>query len=103
MIPNRGSADLHGALMLALESARMRLSVAIAEETKSMPRGCRLSYLDTADQIRKLAKRIRCADFKSPWDSRPWIKALDKLDGIPIQGRALRLYEILRDIAAELE
>ncbi len=89
--------------MLALESARMRLSVAVAEATKSMPRDRRLSYLDTADQIRKLTKRIRCADFKSAWDAHPWIRALDKLDGVPVQSRALRLYEILRDIAGELE
>jgi hypothetical protein len=34
--------------MLALESARMRLSVAIAEETKSMPRDRWMRYLDTA-------------------------------------------------------
>ncbi|MDM7994677.1 MAG: hypothetical protein QUT30_03215 [Acidobacteriota bacterium] len=103
MIRNPFSADSHRALMLALESARMRLSVAIAEETKSMPRDRWMRYLDTADQIRTLVKKIRAADFKSAPDSRSWIRALDNLENLPIQSRALRLHEILRDIVMKLE
>lgn len=89
--------------MLALESARMRLAVAIAEETKSMPRDRWMCYLDTADQIRTLTKRIRDADLKAAPDARSWIRALDKLDALPVQSRALRLQEILRDIVMRLE
>ena len=103
MIQNRFSADSHRALMRAMESARMRLSVAVAEETKSMPRDRWLCYLDIADQIRTLAKRIRDADCRSAPDWRPWIKALEKLDGVPVQNRASRLHEILHDIVMGLE
>ncbi len=103
MIQNLFSADSHRALLRALESARMRLSVALAEETKSIPRDRWLRYLDTADRIRALAKKIRDADFKSVPDSRSWIRALDNLEGLPIQSRALRLYEIFQDIVMKLE
>ena len=89
--------------MLALESARMRLSVAIAEEMKSMSRDRWLYYLDIAEQVRALIKKIRIADCRSVPDSHPWIKAIEKLDSLPVLSRVSRLHEILRDIEMELE
>jgi len=103
VIQNRFSAKVHRELVLALESARMRLSVAIAVETKSTPRDRWRYYLDTTDQISRFIRRFRKTDFESAPDSQDWIKALDRLDRLPIQVRALRLCQVLRDIMAELE
>ena len=103
MIQNQISAKVHRELVLALESARMRLSVAIATETKSTPRDRWLHYLDTTNQLSRFIRRLRNADSESLPDSQGWTRALDTLDRLPIQGRALRLCQILRDIMKELE
>lgn len=99
MIQNATSESHRRILMHALERARMRLAVAIASETKSMPRSRWLCYLDTADQIRRLIKRIRGEDFESPQDCHRWVKSLERLEFQPIAYQASRLCEILREIA----
>jgi hypothetical protein len=100
---NRFPAKIHGELVFALESARMRLSVAIAVETKSTPQDQRRYYLDTTDQIRGFIRRLRRVDYDSPPDAQGWVQALDRLDRLPVQARALRLCQVLRDIMTELE
>jgi hypothetical protein len=81
----------------------MRLSVAIASETKSTPRDGWRSYLETADQISRSIRKLRHADFDSLPDSHGWIRTLDTLDYLPVHSRALRLCQILRDILTQLE
>jgi hypothetical protein len=103
LIQNRVSAKIQKELVLALESARMRLSVAIATESKSTPRECWRYYLDTADQICRFIKKLRKADFDSKPVSPGWICALDILKHLPAQNKALRLCQILREIVAKIE
>jgi hypothetical protein len=103
VIPNRISAKVHRELVIAFESARMRLSVAIASETKSTPRDRWRYYLDTTDQVRRFIRKLRKADLEKLPGSQGWVKALEKLGRLPIQSQALRLCQILRDIMMELE
>jgi hypothetical protein len=103
VIQNRFLAKVHRDLVLALESARMRLSIAIAVETKSTPQDRRRYYLDTNDQVSRFIRKLRKADVESPPDSQGWIRALDSLGRLPIQIRALPLCQVLRDIMTELE
>ena len=46
-------------LLHALETARSRLAIAIAEESKSTPWDLRRHYLDTADYMRRFALSLR--------------------------------------------
>jgi hypothetical protein len=103
VIPNRISEKLHSELLLALESARMRLSVAIAAESKSTPRDRWRYYLDTADRIGRFIRKLRHTDCGLLRDSQAWFQTLATLDRLPIQIRATRLCQILQDILAELE
>ena len=103
MIQNRFSAKIHRDLVLALESARMRLSIAIAVETKSTAQDRRRYYLDTTDQVSRFIRKLRKADFESSPNAQGWMNALDRLGCLPIQIRALRLCQVLRDIMTELE
>jgi hypothetical protein len=103
LIQKRVSAKIQKELVFALESARMRLSVAIATESKSTPRECWRYYLDTTDQICRLIKKLRNADFDSKPVSQGWVRALDILKHLPAQNKALRLCQILSEIVAKLE
>lgn len=91
------------ALLFALESARTQLSVAIALETKTTPRDRRQYYLETADQMRVFAKKLRTAHAESLPGGQQWVKAIDILGNLPPHGRALSLCQILRDVAIQLE
>ena len=103
MIQNPVSAKSHRELLHALESARMRLSVAIAAETKSTPRERWLHYLDAFDQIRRFVRKLRNANSGSLPNLQGWIRALDTLEHLPVQNRVPRLCQILQDITAALE
>ncbi len=103
MIHNRFPAKIHGELVLALESARVRLSIAIAVETKSTTPDRWNYYLDTTAQVGRFVRKLRKADADSRPNVQEWIRALERLSGLPHQVRASRLCQILRDILAELE
>ncbi len=103
LIRDRIPEDLQKELVLALESARMRLSVAIAMETKSTPGDRRIYYLETAEQMSRFIKRLRNAELDLMAASQGWIRALDTLNRLPDQSRAMRLCQILRDIVMGLE
>jgi hypothetical protein len=103
LIPNRVQTEIQKELVLALESARMRLSIAIAMESKSTPRDRWRYYLDTADQMSRFVKKLRNADLGSRPLSHGWIRALDILKHLPIQNKAPGLCQILRDIVMKLE
>ena len=96
------SEKFHKELVVALESARMRLSVALAMETKSTPRDRRQSYLETADQMSRFIRKLRTAAIDSMPVPQGWICALDMLKNLPDPGKASRLSQILGDIVMKL-
>ena len=100
---NKISAKFQKKLVLALESARTRFSIAIATESKSTPRDRWKYYLDTTDQISRSIKKLRNADVDSMPVAPCWIRALDMLEQLPMHDKALRLSQILRDIVMKLE
>ncbi len=102
MIQNRTSTEIQLELLLAIESARNRLAVAIASETKSTPPDRRQYYLETADRMRRISRKLRKDGAGIPQDRQPWIRALEALNRLPAQSKALPLCRILRDIAKRL-
>ena len=103
MIHNRTSTKLHRELLIALESARTRLAVAIASETKSTPPDQLQYYFDTADQARRFNKKLRRQSIDRAQEQQAWSHALENLRRIPAQGNASGLCQMLRDIVARLE
>jgi hypothetical protein len=103
VIQEQAAEKIHGELLFALESARMRLSVAIAMEAKSTPRDRWQYYLETTDRMGRFIKKLRKTDFELQRDPRGWVRALETLCNLPIQGRASRLCEALREIVMELD
>lgn len=103
MIGNYASARVQRELLFALESARTRLAIAIAAETKSTPLRQWHYYLETADRMSRLTRKLRKAGYDWPSGHSGWIRALNSLKQLPVQDKAQRLCEILGDIVAELE
>jgi hypothetical protein len=103
VVQNRISANTHRELVLALQSAKTRLSIAIAVETKCIPRDRWLYCLDVADQIRRLIKKVRGADFLLLPNAHVWILSLKRLECLSVQGQAMHLSEIVRDIVTAIE
>jgi hypothetical protein len=103
VVPNYASAKIHRELLFALESARTRLAVAIATETKSTPVDQWRYYLDMANRISCLTKKLRAAGHD--WTPRlnDWIRALNALRQISVHDTARPLCRVLEDIVAELE
>jgi hypothetical protein len=103
VIHNRNSTKLHRELLMALESARTRLAVAIASETKSTPPDRLQYYFDTADQARRFNKKLRRLNINSVKTHQDWSHALENLRRIPAQGNASGLCRMLLDIVDRLE
>jgi hypothetical protein len=103
VIPNCASTKIHSELLFALESARTRLAIAIATETKSTSVDQWHYYLDTANRICRLTKRLRAAG--NDWTPRlnDWSRALNALKQISVHDKARLLCRVLEDIVAELE
>jgi hypothetical protein len=103
VIPNCTSTKIHSELLFALESARTRLAIAIATETKTTPVDQWHYYLDTANRICRLTKRLRAAE--TDWAPRlnDWSRALNALREISVYDKARPLCRVLEDIVAELE
>jgi hypothetical protein len=102
VIHNRAFTKIHRELVLALESARMRLAVAIASETKSTPPDRRRYYLDTSDRIRRFIKSLRKGDPDVLQQRQAWVQALDALNRLPVHSKALLLCQVLREIVTTL-
>lgn len=98
-----GTSAIRKELLFALESARTRLAIAIAEETKLTPRDRWQFYLDTTDHVRRFIGKLRKWDADEPPQYEEWAYALVALRQLPIQGSALRLCEALLSIVNELE
>jgi hypothetical protein len=90
-------------LLIALESARTRLAVAIASERKSTLPDRLQYYMETAEQTRQFMKKLRRANFSIVQEKQEWLYALENLRQLPVQDRAVGLCRILRDIITYLE
>jgi hypothetical protein len=90
-------------LLLALETARSRLAIAIAEESKSTPWHLRRQYLDTADHTRRFVVRLRNRENHDGFCMKNWISALEALREIPVKDGARPLCSRLRSIVSALE
>jgi hypothetical protein len=103
MIRNSPSAKIHSELLFALESARTRLAVAIAAETKSTSMEQWQYYLDTADRICRLARKLRTIGFAGSYRMNAGIRAVHALRQISNYEKALPICRTLEAIAVELE
>jgi hypothetical protein len=90
-------------LLHALETARSRLAIAIAEESKSTPWNLRRHYLDTADHMRRFVLRLRNGESREGFCTQNWRSALEALREIPSRYSARPLCRRLRSIIAALE
>jgi hypothetical protein len=90
-------------LLRALETARSRFAIAIAEESKSTPWDLRRQYLDTADHMRRFVTRLRNRENREGFCMKNWISALEALREIPVKDSACLLCRRLRSIVAALE
>jgi hypothetical protein len=78
--PGRGGGRRHyHELLYALESARSRLAVAIAAESKATPRERWRHYLETEDRMRRCVREIRGHLARSNGRQNGWIQALSLL------------------------
>ncbi len=103
VIRNRASTKIHRELLFALESARMRLAVAIAVERKSTPPDRWQYYLATSDRMCRFIRKLRTRNFDVLSPPQDWIRALETLRRLPVQDGAVRLSQILGDIVSMLE
>jgi hypothetical protein len=103
VVRNRVSTKLHWELLIAFESARTRLAVAIASERKSTPPDRLRYYMETAEQTRRFMKKLRMANSDIAQERQEWLHALENLRQLPVQDRAVGLCQILRDIITRLE
>lgn len=75
----KGPPSMYQDLVRALESARTRLAVAIAAETKATPLKRWNYYLETADQMRECLRQLRTLPRSAIRIRADWIEALDTL------------------------
>jgi hypothetical protein len=95
--------DIQDELLRALESARSRLAIAIAVETKSTPRDRRQYYLETAEYMRRFVGRLRREGESVRQGVGGWEYALEALKRIPLKDAAFPLCRRLRNIVMRLE
>ena len=90
-------------LMMALETARGRLAIAIAEESKSTPWNLRRYYLETCDCVRQIILRLHSGKDHEEYQPKDWALALETLSRISLKDSADPLCKSLRSIVAALE
>lgn len=90
-------------LLRALETARSRLAIAIAEESRSTPWDLRRHYLETADRMRRFVAKISDGQTHEGFLMQDWISALEALRRIPLKDRARPLCRRLHSIVTALE
>jgi hypothetical protein len=94
--------SLQKELLLALERARTRLAIAIASEKKSTLPGRWQYYLDTADRMRRLIRKLRGTDLRS-FRRDECASALQAMRNIPAQDGALHLCETIGRVLSAME
>jgi hypothetical protein len=91
-------------LLFAMETARSRLAVAIAEESKSTPVDRRRHYMDTADRIQLHIRKLRDErDGDETLCPQDWIPALEELRKISLKDGAQNLCECICRIMTVFE
>jgi|WetSurMetagenome_2_1015567.scaffolds.fasta_scaffold694001_2 hypothetical protein len=97
------SVRIRRELLFALESARTRLAIAIAAETKStLPKQLH-QYLETADRMCRLIRSLRKAGYDRTPGQINWLRALNSLKQLPVHDKAQLLCDALGNIAEDLE
>lgn len=89
-------------LLNVLETARGRLAIAIAGESKSTPAIRRKQYLETADYMLRYIRTLRDDEGRIRVAGDHWIPALESLQSIPEGMGAQFLCDRLRIIVAGL-
>ena len=103
MIQNGISTRVQRELLSALESARTRLAVAMAAETKSTPLDRWQYYLDTTDRMYRYIKKLRQSDIAVSLAPQDLDQAIKSLRQLPDDDKAMRLCKMIRDIVTVLE
>lgn len=105
----KGAHTVYQDLLKALESARTKLAIAIAAETKATPLGRWNYYLETADQMRRCLKQLRTLHRSGIKSQADWVEALNNLKQIPQRpdarsrhGEANHLCQRLRAVLVRL-
>lgn len=99
----KNEAALKRELLVALETTRCRLAIAIAEESKFTPGHLRRYYLDTAEHIRQFIEKLRYREDNGPYHRNDWISALEVLRSIPLKEDAQSLCNHLSGIVKAFE
>jgi hypothetical protein len=103
MIENHILTEISPDLILALESARTRLSIAIAMESKSTPPILWRHYLDTADRMSRFMRKLRQNEGRMAMNAEKGGRVLEALRQISAENNARRLCQILEDMVLDLE
>jgi hypothetical protein len=103
MIENNVLTEIPADLILVLESARTRLSIAIAAESKSTPPALRRHYLDTANRMSRFMRKLRQNGGEMAMKIKKGGRALEALRQIAVENDARRLCQILEDVVLDLE
>lgn len=101
MIPGKAAEKMHGKLIVALESARMRFSVAIASESKSTPRDRYHYYIETTARAGRCIRLLRANGSEK--DPLLFGRVLERLRNLPDRNSASHLCELLQNLVSELE
>ena len=103
MIKKNALSGIDRDLVIALESARTQLAVAIAAERKSTPRNQWHYYLETAERMSRFMRKLRKSGVDRGTGSKEEARLQAALRCIPTAAGAQHLCRILRDIATEPE
>lgn len=103
MVEKHFLTEISPDLILALESARTRLSIAIAVESKSTPPALWRHYLDTADRMSRFMRKLRQNKGGATMNINNGGRVLEALRQIAMENSARRLCQILEDMVSDLE
>ena len=103
MIEDHVLTEIPADLILALESARTRLSIAIATQSKSTPPALWRHYLDTADRMSRFMRKLRQNGGETAMKIKKDGPVREALRQIAMENDARRLCQILEDMVSDLE
>jgi hypothetical protein len=96
-------AEIPPDLILALESVRTRLSIAIAAESKSTPLDQWRHYLDTADRMARFMRKLRQSKGEPAMSIQNGGRVIEALRQISEENSARQLCQILEAMVLDLE
>jgi hypothetical protein len=103
MTENNVLTEIPADLILALESARTRFSIAIAAESKSTPPALWRHHLDTANRMSQFMRKLRRNGGETALKIKTGGRVLEALGQIAAENDARRLCQILEDMVLDLE